>query len=150
MPSSYASPRMRRRVFNSQGGLCFYCGHLLSPYRFTIDHLLPRRVAPQMTNARRNMVAACAQCNHAKCGRVLPWDRRHDRVVLLLARRGVRHPRAEMWMQWIRGRNNRPARKGVLLYRREIIEWVARDQNWPARSEGPRRRGPGAGVVVCA
>lgn len=68
----------RARLFEEQGGLCFYCREPMNPPPFprprgprdvTLEHLIPlseggRRAFP-------NEVAACNECNHRR-GR-MPW-----------------------------------------------------------------------------
>ena len=67
--------RIRRALFEVQGGLCYYCGRRMSRRRprpgernpdemATIDHLIPRFAGG--TNDKDNLVVACRACNQIK------------------------------------------------------------------------------------
>jgi 5-methylcytosine-specific restriction endonuclease McrA len=57
----------RREVFRRDNFTCQYCG-VRSTY-LTIDHVIPRHLGGEHT--WKNVVTACAQCNHKKGGRTL-------------------------------------------------------------------------------
>ena len=122
--------RLRRRVFNESGGVCLYCGHLLSPYRFTLDHIHPRQRGGHREK-RANLAACCSICNSFKGGDLLPFDARFDRTILLAASVGIRHRLVESrWLPSIRGR---VPDRGVLRRRKQILRWVSDDAKWGFR-----------------
>lgn len=57
----------RRNVFTRDGGICAYCGDLLSFWSFTYDHVVPRSRGG--TTDFKNIVAACRPCNRVKADR---------------------------------------------------------------------------------
>jgi len=63
---------MRRRLLNSGGGDCFFCGVLGAG---TIDHLIPQSQGG--TDDPVNVVACCRSCNQAKGSQpVVEWLKR--------------------------------------------------------------------------
>ncbi|NCP87636.1 MAG: HNH endonuclease [Anaerolineae bacterium CG_4_9_14_3_um_filter_57_17] len=57
----------RHEIFRRDGYTCQYCGK--QGGNLTIDHILPRHLGGQHT--WRNVITACAACNHRKGGRKL-------------------------------------------------------------------------------
>jgi 5-methylcytosine-specific restriction endonuclease McrA len=53
----------RQRIREREGGRCFYCFKSIDGGNWVIEHVVSR---PQGTNAYRNVVAACKQCNDRK------------------------------------------------------------------------------------
>lgn len=72
--SGYEAQRLRRfraEACERQGGKCYYCQCAMTfdddppkPTTCTAEHLKPRADGGPTT--RRNIVAACARCNHAR------------------------------------------------------------------------------------
>lgn len=58
-----ATPNMRKRIFDSMGGRCAYCGCYLDYENFHIDHATP--VSKGGKNGR-NRVPTCPLCNLCK------------------------------------------------------------------------------------
>jgi 5-methylcytosine-specific restriction endonuclease McrA len=66
--------RSRQKLFDKQGGLCFYCGRKMImgkrvskddlPFLLTKDHIIPRSKGG--TSDESNIVGACYRCNTAK------------------------------------------------------------------------------------
>lgn len=63
-----AKRRLRNDLFDKQEGRCAYCDvpmtMLRGPDLCTIEHVIP--IAAGGTSERRNLVAACHQCNRLK------------------------------------------------------------------------------------
>lgn len=71
MAKSTAQRRaLRRRLFNAQGGRCYYCEHRMGPpnsgqlREATLDEIIP--LSAGGPEDRANCVAACRVCNEAK------------------------------------------------------------------------------------
>ena len=59
------STRHQREIaWMKTDGHCAYCGKKLNPFRFHVDHMVPRSQGG--TNAPDNLAAACSTCNHRK------------------------------------------------------------------------------------
>lgn len=58
------APRVVRRLYRLQRGICFYCEHSVAVEDSTADHFIPRSKGG--SNSIRNKVMACRACNHAK------------------------------------------------------------------------------------
>ncbi len=54
----------RKEIFRRDNYTCQYCGHHTK--KLTIDHVIPRRLGGK--THWKNVVAACARCNHLKGG----------------------------------------------------------------------------------
>jgi hypothetical protein len=58
------SPSKRWGVFERYGFKCVYCGRTAQETTLEIDHVIP--VSKGGTNAERNLVTACSECNLGK------------------------------------------------------------------------------------
>ena len=65
------STSLRFKVFQRCGFKCVYCGKAPPQSELHIDHIIP--VSRGGTNATKNLVAACAECNHGKRDRLINW-----------------------------------------------------------------------------
>jgi 5-methylcytosine-specific restriction endonuclease McrA len=85
----------RTEALAEQGGCCRYCFAPLTVKTSTADHRRPR--ANGGTNARRNIVACCLDCNMTK-----------GSMPVLAFTRAIKNPPAGasfyMWMAWSRRR----------------------------------------------
>lgn len=54
----------RHRVYQRDGGVCFYCRQPVPFQQMTLDHFIPRSALG--TNSSKNRVVACERCNLAK------------------------------------------------------------------------------------
>lgn len=85
----------RIEALKEQGGCCRYCFAPLTVKQSTADHKHPRKAGG--TNARRNIVAACGDCNTTK-----------GSMPVLAFTRAIKNPPAGasfcMWMAWSRRR----------------------------------------------
>ena len=61
--TTIATPNMRKKIFDSLGGRCAYCGCELDFNDFHIDHLIP--LSKGGTNGK-NRVPSCPLCNLCK------------------------------------------------------------------------------------
>ena len=61
-----------KKLFNIQGGICAYCDREMDynsvnrPESPTVDHIIPKYIAPEMKDHEHNLVCACKQCNNEK------------------------------------------------------------------------------------
>ncbi len=70
----YAVYPSKAEVWDKSGGICWYCGKVLHPFRdFTIDHFVP--MVRRGTEAIENLVPACRDCNSRKGHRPLEYLR---------------------------------------------------------------------------
>lgn len=60
----YNYPERRLKIFEREGGQCFYCLKPISKDVFRIDHIISRTKGG--SDFRTNLVAACDDCNTAK------------------------------------------------------------------------------------
>lgn len=62
---SHFDARTKALIWDKTGGLCFYCGLALNPYRnFSIDHVVPKSRGG--SDDPDNLVPACRRCNCRK------------------------------------------------------------------------------------
>lgn len=54
----------REKVWNRSDGICWYCGCKLNPFKFHIDHFVPRKLGGK--SEYTNLVPSCPPCNTAK------------------------------------------------------------------------------------
>lgn len=73
--------KARRKAYNLQGGVCFYCRFQMSENRAKADHFYPK--AKGGTNQRLNIVASCHKCNQLKAD-MMPDEYRHSEEFLRL------------------------------------------------------------------
>lgn len=147
----------RHKIFNVHRGRCWWCGHLLSPLEFTLDHVIPR--ARRGQNTQCNLVPSCMACNSAKADHVpfVPSQR-----MRLAIREGRRPQDLELAIKTRTPpfHNHRPPARGVLRSREEIVRWTeerGRLRHWGrslrarARLEAQqwgRRRRSGCGYIA--
>jgi hypothetical protein len=55
------------KIFWKCGGRCYYCGHLLDPEKWQVEHMTPRSQRGQ--TREQNLVPACRFCNKSKNNR---------------------------------------------------------------------------------
>lgn len=56
--------RQRKAIYLAYGGMCVYCGQILSIQNFTLDHKYPKSKGG--TRRRSNLVLSCQPCNQEK------------------------------------------------------------------------------------
>ncbi len=61
--------RMRGVAFDATAGHCWYCGIVMDPFRFVLDHQVP--VVQGGPSTQDNLVASCSPCNTSKRGRTV-------------------------------------------------------------------------------
>lgn len=59
----------RREIFDRDGGMCRYCGVLLDPKNWHLDHIVP--IVRGGAHTKSNVVAACVKCNLSKRDRTI-------------------------------------------------------------------------------
>lgn len=75
--------KARQEVFNKYGGRCAYCGKVLSPKGWQLDHLIPvqRERCGKATELEvenfKNFMPSCRRCNHYKRAHSLETFRRY-------------------------------------------------------------------------
>jgi len=69
IPKKEAKNRLRRRVLESWGWSCAYCGVMLEERGATLDHIVPK--AKGGLTVRENLVGCCLGCNSSKAH--IPW-----------------------------------------------------------------------------
>lgn len=73
----------REEVFRKYGGRCAYCGKVLTPKSWQLDHLIPvqrerfGRYAEDEIECFKNFMPACRRCNHYKRAHSLETFRRY-------------------------------------------------------------------------
>lgn len=66
------SKKTREAVFNKYDGHCAYCGKVLEPKGWQLDHLIPvqrerfKKYSEEEIECFENYVPACRRCNHYK------------------------------------------------------------------------------------
>lgn len=66
----YKPPRWsKRRIYFRDKGECQYCGKKLSPDKYTLDHIIPKRI--QKIDSFENLVLCCQACNLKKGDKTL-------------------------------------------------------------------------------
>lgn len=57
-------PRIKRKIWESQGKRCAYCGEPRNLKHMTVDHVIP--LSKGGTNDEENLRCACKMCNRIK------------------------------------------------------------------------------------
>jgi 5-methylcytosine-specific restriction endonuclease McrA len=73
-------PCTRRNVYLRDNAQCQYCGNVLRPNEFTLDHVVPRSRGGLST--WDNIVLCCGPCNHTKQDR-LPHEAHDDKGLVM-------------------------------------------------------------------
>ncbi|MGO9707485.1 MAG: HNH endonuclease [Polyangiaceae bacterium] len=73
----------KRVLWEEQGGLCWYCRKPVASRAATVDHVRPRSKGG--TNARANLVMACARCNRRKGSKLTHRTKTPGRLAVLRA-----------------------------------------------------------------
>lgn len=77
------SKKMREAVYNKYNGHCAYCGKVLEPKGWQLDHIIPvqrerfGRYTEEQIECFENYVASCRRCNHYKRAHSLEVFRRY-------------------------------------------------------------------------
>lgn len=72
-PIRFATPQMRKDVFQRDAGQCQYCGKELEYNTCVIDHVIPW---PEGMTVVDNLVVACPKCNEIKLRQFIPINLR--------------------------------------------------------------------------
>lgn len=59
---------LKEELFAAQNSSCAYCKQEIIPDdgRVEIDHIIPKKTAPQFTFTKRNLILTCKRCNNRK------------------------------------------------------------------------------------
>jgi hypothetical protein len=77
------SPKTREAVFYKYDGHCAYCGKVITPTDFQVDHLIPvaraqfGKYGEDEIDCFSNYMPACRRCNHYKRAHSLETFRRY-------------------------------------------------------------------------
>ena len=77
------SPKVREAVYYKYDGHCAYCGKVLTPKEFQVDHLIPiqrerfGKYTEEQLERYENYMPTCRRCNHYKRAHSLETFRRY-------------------------------------------------------------------------
>lgn len=77
------SPKVKEEVFRKYDGHCAYCGKVLAPNDFQVDHLIPVArerfglYTSEELETYKNYMPACKRCNHYKRAHSLETFRKY-------------------------------------------------------------------------